>query len=92
MAGLMLVALGLARLGGIIRFIPDPVITGFTAGIGVVIFVGQWRYFFGLPAAGAGTSTRCSGRSCRRFAASLADGGARDRALLAIVLVPRSPA
>lgn len=54
MAGLMLVALGLARLGGIIRFIPDPVITGFTAGIGVVIFVGQWRYFFGLPAIAGG--------------------------------------
>ena len=51
MAGLMLLALGLARLGGIIRFIPDPVITGFTAGIGVVIFVGQWRYFLGLPPA-----------------------------------------
>jgi SulP family sulfate permease len=54
MAGIMLLALGLTRLGGIIRFIPDPVITGFTAGIGVIIFVGQWRYFLGLPAA-AGT-------------------------------------
>jgi SulP family sulfate permease len=49
MAGVMLLALGLTRMGGIIRFIPDPVITGFTAGIGVIIFVGQWRYFFGLP-------------------------------------------
>jgi SulP family sulfate permease len=55
MAGVILLALGAARLGGIIRYIPDPVITGFTAGIGVIIFVGQWRYFFGLPAAaGAG--------------------------------------
>ena len=52
MAGLMLLALGLTRLGGIIRFIPDPVITGFTAGIGLIIFVGQWRYFLGLPATG----------------------------------------
>ncbi|MDH4105246.1 MAG: SulP family inorganic anion transporter [Gammaproteobacteria bacterium] len=52
MAGAMLLALGLTRMGGIIRFIPDPVITGFTAGIGVIIFVGQWRYFFGLPATG----------------------------------------
>jgi SulP family sulfate permease len=49
MAGAMLLALGLTRMGGIIRFIPDPVITGFTAGIGVIIFVGQWRYFLGLP-------------------------------------------
>ena len=48
----MLLALGLTRMGGIIRFIPDPVITGFTAGIGVIIFVGQWRYFLGLPVTG----------------------------------------
>ena len=52
MAGIILLALGLTRLGGIIRFIPDPVITGFTAGIGLIIFVGQWRYFLGLPVTG----------------------------------------
>jgi SulP family sulfate permease len=50
MAGAMLLLLGLARMGTIIKFIPDPVIVGFTAGIGVVIWVGQWRDFFGLPA------------------------------------------
>ena len=50
MAGLMLLALGLTRMGTIIKFIPDPVITGFTAGIAVVIWVGQWQYFFGLSA------------------------------------------
>src|SRR5215831_9792581 len=49
MAGAILVCLGAARLGGIIKFIPDPVIVGFTAGIGVIIFVGQWKDFFGLP-------------------------------------------
>jgi SulP family sulfate permease len=52
MAGAILLALGLTRMGGIIRFIPDPVITGFTAGIGVIIFVSQWRYFLGLPVSG----------------------------------------
>jgi SulP family sulfate permease len=52
MAGVMLLALGAARLGGVIRFIPDPVIVGFTAGIGLIIFVGQWPAFFGLPAVG----------------------------------------
>ena len=31
-----------------IRFIPNPVITGFTSGIAVIIWVGQWKYFFGL--------------------------------------------
>lgn len=50
LAGLMLLLLGLARLGAIIKFIPDPVILGFTAGIAVVIWIGQWHDFFGLPA------------------------------------------
>ncbi|QIL90877.1 STAS domain-containing protein [Microbulbifer sp. SH-1] len=52
MAGLILLALGLTKMGGIIKFIPAPVIVGFTAGIGVIIWVGQWRDFFGLPEAG----------------------------------------
>jgi len=50
MAGCMLVLLGVTRLGAVVRFIPAPVIAGFTAGIGVIIWVGQWQYFFGLPA------------------------------------------
>ncbi len=50
MAGAMLLLLGLTRMGVIIKFIPAPVITGFTAGIAVIIWVGQWQYFFGLPA------------------------------------------
>ena len=54
MAGLILLAMGLVKLGGIIRFIPTPVITGFTAGIAVIIWVGQWKDFFGLQPAAAG--------------------------------------
>jgi sulfate permease, SulP family len=50
MAGVMLLLFGLAKMGSVIKFIPDPVIVGFTAGIGVVIWVGQWKDFFGLPA------------------------------------------
>lgn len=54
MAGVMLLLMGLARLGGVIRFIPDPVIVGFTSGIAVIIFVGQWQDFLGLqPMEGA---------------------------------------
>ncbi len=49
MAGVLLVLMGLTRMGAVIRFIPAPVIVGFTAGIGVIIFVGQWRDFLGLP-------------------------------------------
>lgn len=48
LAGLMLVLMGMMKLGNVIKFIPDPVIVGFTAGIGVIIFVGEWNDFFGL--------------------------------------------
>ena len=49
MAGVILVLMSVAKLGTVIRFIPTPVIMGFTAGIGVTIWVGQWPYFFGFP-------------------------------------------
>lgn len=52
MAGVILVLAGLFKLGAVIRFIPEPVIVGFTAGIGIVIWVGEWKDFFGLRAAG----------------------------------------
>ena len=49
MAGIMLLLMSIAKLGNVIRYIPAPVIMGFTAGIGVTIWVGQWPYFFGFP-------------------------------------------
>jgi SulP family sulfate permease len=52
MAGAILLLLGVAKLGGVIKFIPGPVIVGFTAGIAVIIWVSQWKDFFGLPLAG----------------------------------------
>jgi SulP family sulfate permease len=48
MAGAMLVAMGVFRLGGLIRFVPQPVIVGFTNGIAVLIFIAQIRDFLGL--------------------------------------------
>jgi SulP family sulfate permease len=48
MAGFILIFMGLIKLGNVIKFIPDPVIVGFTSGIGVIIFVGEWKDFFGL--------------------------------------------
>lgn len=48
MAGVILLIMGLTRLGGVIKYIPDPVIVGFTTGIAVIIFVSQWKDFFGL--------------------------------------------
>ncbi|HVS30573.1 MAG TPA: SulP family inorganic anion transporter, partial [Thermoanaerobaculia bacterium] len=48
LAGLILIVLGLARMGTLIKFIPYPVVTGFTAGIAVIIFSSQMKDFFGL--------------------------------------------
>jgi SulP family sulfate permease len=48
MAGLILVAMGLLRLGRLIQFIPHPVTTGFTAGIGVTIAILQLGDLLGL--------------------------------------------
>lgn len=48
LAGVILLFFGLTRLGSIMRFIPMPVIVGFTAGIGTIIWISQWQYFFGL--------------------------------------------
>ena len=52
MAGAILLVMGLAKMGAVIRYIPDPVIVGFTAGIAIIIWVGQWGDFFGLPKVG----------------------------------------
>ena len=52
LAGIILVAMGLLRLGRFIEFIPYPVTTGFTAGIGTVIAVLQLKDFFGLKLEG----------------------------------------
>jgi SulP family sulfate permease len=48
MAGLMLIAAGLLRVGRWIKYIPEPVLTGFTAGIAVIIFTSQVKDVFGL--------------------------------------------
>jgi SulP family sulfate permease len=54
MAGVILLVFGFARLGAVIKYIPNPVIVGFTAGIAVIIFVGQWKDFLGLTPAPSG--------------------------------------
>ena len=47
-AGILLIGMGLARLGSVIRFIPYPLIVGFTSGIAVVILSSQVKDLFGL--------------------------------------------
>jgi len=48
MAGFMLILMGFARFGDIIKYIPYPVTVGFTGGIALIIFVSQIRDFLGL--------------------------------------------
>lgn len=48
LAGLILIGMGLARLGALIRFIPVTVVIGFTNGIAVLIFISQIKEFLGL--------------------------------------------
>ena len=48
MAGVLLIGFGVARLGSAIRFIPHPLITGFTSGIAVIIASGEIKDAFGL--------------------------------------------
>ena len=47
-AGIMLIIMGIAKLGSVIKFIPHPLIVGFTTGIAVIIFSSQMKDFFGL--------------------------------------------
>lgn len=49
MAGIILCLMGWLQLGNVIKYISYPVVVGFTSGIAVIIFVGQWKEFFGLP-------------------------------------------
>ena len=48
MAGILLILMGISHLGSVIKFVPYPVIVGFTAGIAVTIFSTQMNDFFGL--------------------------------------------
>ncbi len=48
MAGMILVAMGLCKMGAVFKFIPYPIVVGFTSGIALTIFSTQMKDFFGL--------------------------------------------
>jgi SulP family sulfate permease len=48
MAGVILLVMGFAKLGSVIKFVPTPLVTGFTSGIAVIIFSSQVKDFLGL--------------------------------------------
>ena len=49
MAGILLIGMGLGRLGNYLKFVPYPLIVGFTSGIAVIIFSSQVKDLLGLP-------------------------------------------
>ena len=55
-AGVLLLVIGLLRLGRFIAFVPAPVITGFTSGIALIIFIGQIDNLLGIKMPRAGSS------------------------------------
>ena len=57
MAGIILVIMGVLRLGNLIKYIPYTITTGFTAGIAVTIVIGQVKDFLGLSYPSAGLHT-----------------------------------
>lgn len=48
LAGILIMLVGIFRLGRVVAFIPRPVVTGFTSGIAIIIFVGQLDNLFGV--------------------------------------------
>ena len=91
MAGVILVVMGVAKLGAAIKFIPYPVVTGFTSGIAVIIFSSQVKDFLGLRMGDVPPEFIAKWEA---YAASLstitpAAAGVAVAALLIIVLWPR---
>ena len=91
MAGVLLVAMGLARLGRLIQFIPHPVTTGFTAGIAMVIATLQLKDVFGLPIAHMPETylEKVLALWRARSQASLPDFVAASMTLLLLILLPK---
>jgi SulP family sulfate permease len=72
MAGILLILMGLFKLGNVIKFVPYPVIVGFTAGIAVTIFSTQMNDLFGMGIqnednAPASYVSHCNNRCDRQF-------------------------
>jgi len=86
-AGALLVAMGLARMGALLKFIPYPVTVGFTGGIAIIIFSSQIRDFLGLTL--EQVIERATANPARTFAfpkglGTLREGAEADIAVLSI--------
>lgn len=91
MAGIFLILLGLFKLGTIIKFIPYPIVVGFTSGIAVTIFTTQVPEFFGLDILG-----KMPGDFIGKWGACLAHFSTADVAtalvgLLSVLIIALTP-
>lgn len=57
LAGIILILMGLFKLGSLIKYIPYTIVTGFTAGIAITIVIGQLKNFLGLTYSGSSIHT-----------------------------------
>src|SRR5690606_34698456 len=86
-AGAILVALGVARMGNLIQFVPYPVVMGFTAGIGIVIATLQIKDFFGLQDVGPHTHYLDQLQALARALPSISPGDTLVGAVTLAVLI-----
>lgn len=91
MAGIILIIMGVLRLGKLVKYIPFPITVGFTAGIAATIFIGQINDFFGLGLSGlpAGSIKKLFAVLSAFGNISLIDTGIGVLAIIIIVVVPR---
>ena len=89
-AGVLLLVIGLLRLGRFIAFVPAPVITGFTSGIALIIFIGQIDNFLGVQTPGAHSATqKLLGYAQNSFAVDLHAVALGTLVILTMLLWPK---
>jgi SulP family sulfate permease len=86
MAGCLLIILGLARLGSVIKFIPHPLIVGFTSGIALIIFSSQMKDLLGLKMGAVPADLIDKWRSFSAHSASV-NGHAAGLAFITILVI-----
>jgi SulP family sulfate permease len=97
LAGLVLLAIGLFRLGGLVRYIPQPIVLGLTAGIALTLFLGQTGNLLGLavPRLGADFVTQfgvlAAALGTIQFSSVAVGAGTLLLLLVFLKLLPRWP-
>ena len=91
LAGMFFIILGVCRLGTIIKFIPYPIVVGFTSGIAVTIFTTQIKDLLGLNI----TEASCRATSCRNglftSATSPPSTGSRHSSVCSVLIIALTP-